>query len=97
MRSLFKTIEGLVQLTMEVVLRSIFKTRRLSHVYIFLENTMQEHVLNIQLEKALPLRDNNTTHKMNCSKLNNRAKGVIIINAISLFQVFGDKTSFIAI
>jgi hypothetical protein len=58
-RSLFETIEGLIQLTMEVGLRRILKSRRLFHVNIFLENTMQERVLDILLVKTPTLRHSN--------------------------------------
>jgi hypothetical protein len=49
--SLFQTIESFVKLANILRMRSIMKTRWLLHVDLLFQNTMQEHVLHIQLMK----------------------------------------------
>jgi hypothetical protein len=49
--SLFQTIERFDQATKMLRASRINKTRRLSHVNLFLQDTMEESILNIQLTK----------------------------------------------
>jgi hypothetical protein len=55
MRSLFKTIERLVQFAMISQKIRINKFRRLLHEHVFLKNTMKKRILYIQLLKCSTL------------------------------------------
>jgi hypothetical protein len=51
MRSLFKPIKRFLKATQMLGTRLINKSRRLTHINFFLQNTMKKSIMNIQLTK----------------------------------------------
>jgi hypothetical protein len=57
----------------------------LTHVYLFLKDTMNKGILNIKLVKRPSSSDSQREQKMNSGGLDHRTEGVLIIKAITLF------------
>ena len=58
---------------------------------------MNKHILDIQLSQTPPSRNRQCQNKSNSSNLHNKAKGILIINTVSLLKSFGYESSLISI
>jgi hypothetical protein len=70
------------------------KAKRLLHKDFFLQLSMEKCIGNIQLP-CRPIKMNgNGQNSSNGTRLNNKTKGVCVINTIKLLKSLGHKTSF---
>jgi hypothetical protein len=73
------------------------KSWGLPHVDFFLEKTMKECILDIQLSKTPTSGDRQRQKEPNGGRLDNRTEGVLIVKPMTLFEPLGNKTSFVAL
>jgi hypothetical protein len=95
--SLFEAIECLVKFANMVRKRRMNKAGRLSYVHIFKESSMQEGILNINLEDWPSRGDGKGENTVNGGGLNYGAVSFIKVNTGLLVETFGDKVSFVTI
>jgi hypothetical protein len=96
-RSLLETIQGLHEATQMIRTIWISKSRRLTHIYLLIKNTMEESILNIQLTKRPTAGDNHRKQDANGGWLDNRTETILIVNTITLFEPLSHQTSFVTI
>jgi hypothetical protein len=76
---------------------SINEARRLAHINFFLQVTMEQSVLNIQLMQRPTSRNCQRKEEPNSGMLDNGSKGILIVKTIALLEPFGNKTRLIAL
>lgn len=72
------------------------KTRRLTHVYLFGEKTMQKRILNVNLSHRPASRIGHGKNSPDGGWLDNRAECFPIIESSLLMKAFGNETSLVA-
>ena len=83
-RSLFKTIKSLMKKADMSKKSKINITLRLSHKDLFLKNAMEKGITDMQLPQFPTMLHIQSKKKSNSSRLDNRTKSRIIIQAILL-------------
>ncbi|CAL9010099.1 unnamed protein product, partial [Prunus brigantina] len=74
----------------------INKTRRLSHVDIFLKKPMEKGIFDVKLTKGPTTRNCKAENSTNDGRLDNRTEGFSIVYARTLMKTLGNETSFVA-
>lgn len=71
--------------------------RRLFHIDIFSESTIEECILHIKLAERPSVGNNKREHNTNSSSLNNKTESVSVIKTRYLSIAFSHKTSLEAL
>ena len=72
----------------------INKSRWLDHIHLFLEIAMKEGIVDVEFPHVPPLRHGEGEKDTDCAGLHHRAEGVVVVDAVTLLESLGNKTSF---
>ena len=92
---LFETIKGLMQFANISRISCIHITKKLLHVNLLLEVTMEKGIRDIKLSQRLIAIDSNGKNQFDCSWLDHWTESLQIVNTNLLMKYLGYKSSFV--
>lgn len=94
---LFETINRIAKLANIGRISEGDKARGLCHVNLISESPLKKCIVDIELAQGPLMSDSESKNDANCCWLDNRTKGLRVVNAGTLVKTFSNESSFVTL